>query len=102
MFYVANNNKNTLQEYVDFDFFGGTQNVPPTLTLNKKKTFLNFPVGVALSQFTPSPEETGTETFSPTPVPTATATATATATVTATPTATATATAVPTETIGIQ
>jgi hypothetical protein len=98
VFYVANNNKNTLQEYVDFDFFGGTQNVPPTLTLNKKKTFLNFPVGVALSQFTPSPEETGTETFTPTPAPTATATATATDT----PTATATATAVPTETIGIQ
>jgi len=101
VFYVANNNKNTVQEYVGFDFFGGSQNVPPTLTLNKKKTFLNFPVGVALSQFTPSPEETGTETFSPTPVPTATATATATATVTATdtPTATPSPTEVPT---GIQ
>ncbi len=101
--YVVNNNTSSLSEFLASKVTsviagGGQQNVAPDFMLpgvkgNRNKSKMNFPVGLALQAFTPTPAPTGTSTVIP-PTATPTATATATATPTSTPTAT------PTETIG--
>jgi len=49
--YVVSNNKNTLLEFEDVGTGGG--NIPPTVLIGGLHSKLNFPVGVALSQFPP-------------------------------------------------
>jgi hypothetical protein len=94
--YVVNNTANSLEMFTDFTTSGG--NIPPTLQIHTRSSRLNFPVGVAVAGFTPSPVPTFTPTFT-TVVP---ITPTATATATLTPTATFTPSSVPTETISAQ
>jgi hypothetical protein len=50
--YVVNNNTSTLTMFTDFTDGGG--DMAPTLTITGRTSKLNFPVGVALPEFTPS------------------------------------------------
>ena len=59
--YVVNNNGNSLQMFTDFTTSGG--NIPPTLQIKTRSSRLNFPVGVAVANFTPSPAPTHVLTF---------------------------------------
>jgi len=94
--YVVNNNGNSLQMFTDFTTSGG--NIPPTLQIQTRSSRMDFPVGVAVANFFPTPPPTFSPTATPTLTPTATATATTTATATATETATDTPTLTPTST----
>jgi len=60
--YVVNNDTSTLTMYTDFTESGG--DIAPTLTITgRQSSKLNFPVGVALPEFTPSasPSDSGGE-----------------------------------------
>ena len=54
--YVVNNNTSTLTMFTDFTDGGG--DIAPTLTITGRTSKLNFPVGVALPEFTPTAEPT--------------------------------------------
>ncbi|HZC46419.1 MAG TPA: hypothetical protein VE243_08075, partial [Candidatus Acidoferrum sp.] len=59
--YVTNTTTNTLSMFTDLGAItgGGTFNIPPTLIMSGRATRLDFPVGVALPQFTPTPTPGG-------------------------------------------
>jgi len=52
--YVANDLANSISEFTDLTTIETGGNIAPTLILSGKGTKLNFPVGVALPEFTPS------------------------------------------------
>ncbi|MGA9742469.1 hypothetical protein, partial [Candidatus Binatus sp.] len=54
--YVVNQNKNSLEMFTDVPDAGG--DIAPTLIISGPATKINMPVGVALPQFTPTPEPT--------------------------------------------
>jgi hypothetical protein len=54
--YVVNNNTSTLTMFTDFTDGGG--DIAPTLTITGRTSKLNFPVGVAVPEFTPSASPT--------------------------------------------
>jgi len=56
--YVVNTLGNSLEMFTDVAEIDGTEDLPPTLVVAGPKTQLNMPVGVALPQFTPTPEPT--------------------------------------------
>jgi hypothetical protein len=51
--YVVSNNANSLSMFDDFDLSGG--NIAPKMIVKGHGSRMNFPVGVALPQFTPPP-----------------------------------------------
>ncbi len=56
--YVVNNNANSLEMFDDFTTAGG--NIRPKLIVQGPASRMNFPVGVALPQFTPVPAAAST------------------------------------------
>ncbi len=56
--YVVNTLGNSLEMFTDVADIDTTVDLPPTLIIAGPKTKLNTPVGVALPQFTPTPEPT--------------------------------------------
>ncbi len=52
--YVVNSNANSLAMFTDFTTAGG--DIAPTLVISGRATKINGPIGVALPQFTPTPE----------------------------------------------
>ena len=54
--YVVNSNANSLAMFTDFTTAGG--DIAPTLIISGRATKINSPIGVALPQFTPTPEPT--------------------------------------------
>ena len=58
--YVVNNESNSLEMFSDVDgiAMNGGGNIAPTLIIQGRNTDLNFPVDVALPQFTPTPMPT--------------------------------------------
>ena len=52
--YVVNQNKNSLEMFTDVPDAGG--DIAPTLIISGPATKINVPIGVALPQFTPTPE----------------------------------------------
>ncbi len=56
--YVVNALGNSLEMFTDVADIAGTEDLAPTLIVSGPRSQLNMPVGVALPQFTPTPEET--------------------------------------------
>jgi len=58
--YVVNNSASSLSMFTDFTSLEDGGDIPPTLIIQGRNTKLNFPVDVALSEFTPSASPTET------------------------------------------
>jgi DNA-binding beta-propeller fold protein YncE len=56
--YVVNNTADSLSEFTDVPSIEGGGNIAPTLIIQSNRSKLNLPVGVAVSQFTPTPVPT--------------------------------------------
>ncbi len=56
--YVVNMLGNSLEMFTDVAEIDGTEDIPPTVIIAGPKSKLNMPAGVALPQFTPTPEPT--------------------------------------------
>ena len=58
--YVVNNSSSSLEMFTDFTSLEDGGDIAPTLIIQGRNTKLNFPVDVALPEFTPSASPTET------------------------------------------